>query len=67
MAYLPCTTAHLIFQCQSSLLASGQECSGKLLPVREKTVLHDTAQPSSANNLVSEVFMADRLPVILAI
>lgn len=33
----------------------------------EDYVLPDIAQPSSTNNLVSEVVMADRLPVILVI
>lgn len=65
--YARCTIAHLTFQCESALLASGHKYSGKLVPLREKTVLQDTAQPSSANSLVSEIFMADRLPVILAI
>lgn len=65
--YLPCTIARLVFQSQSSLLSSGHKCSGKLVPVTEKTILRDIAQPRSTNNLVREVFMADRLPVILVI
>lgn len=63
----PCPFWLLALWCPSAVWIWPQVFSETGTSQGEGYVLPDIAQPSSTNNLVSEVVMADRLPVILVI